>query len=108
MSSLFYKHDHLSFQEKKDLMIYAKSLCTTWYFDRLEEGCLARKPVDIDFNDAINLFKKEHLFTLVLRTYPNLYAEIGYSSLGSPSNYLWINVSFEDFQLIINKFKLIR
>lgn len=108
MSSLFYKHDNLSFKEKKSLMIYAQSLCTTWHYDRLEEGCMARKPVNIDFIDAINQFKKNDLFTLVLRTYPNLYAEIGYSTLGSPSNYLWIHVSFEDFQSIIEKFKLTR
>ncbi len=92
----FFSTNHLSFEQKKDLLNIAKEKSYNWWVDILESPCIYRKQIDMPFEEIMKKFDNKCHFHIVHRNLnTENYLEIGFCTLNSPDYFLWILLDVE-------------
>ena len=109
-----YNIDFLSRDQQIDIMQYAKSICSEWWVDELCcSKSWARKKIEMSWKDAIDYFRNAKgfcYFSVIKRRFTEpCYFEIGYRlDNGSRDLFLWINISEDAGDDLINEYSLKR
>ena len=110
MGHTFYNTEGLSLEQKKRILSDAKKLSTKWKVDKLDcSVSWQRRPADITFAKAKQMLDDKSHFTIVNRSYDvtTNFGEIGFRhSAEGVDTFLWILLSIEDMETIVNKYNL--
>lgn len=115
---IFYKVSDFSLLEKSEIIHYAKLKTTDWWVDKLDcAESWARQKVEMSFNEIMKKFTNTCHFTIIHRRgneeskHKDLWkwqGEIGFSTMGQGvEHFLWINISEEDLEKLVEKFELV-
>jgi len=101
MPNIFYQTRELSNLEKLDILRAAKEISTTWWVDILDcEESWARQRIKMSFEDICFKLSEPHGFTIIERNCHQTYGELGFSTFGNPSYFLWIETTIENLKKI--------
>lgn len=105
---IFYKISDLSLIDKSEIIHYAKRKATDWWVDKLDcAESWSRQKVEMSFSDIMQKFTNKCHFTVIHRRGYEKKGEIGFSTMGlGIEYYLWINISEEDLDELVEKFEL--
>ena len=99
MNKQVYNTDHCSIKKKKEILKEAYSICSSWWTDVLDcRISMYRKPIDIEFEEAMCYFRDDVYFTVIHRNSKRMidepdYLEVGFSTVDSgPTHFMWIIV----------------
>ncbi len=112
--NIFYDTSDLNLDDKRNVLNDAFHMDSTkWHVDVREPGEIARKKIDMSFDDILKKLEEEHHFVIIVRMSPlvegyaqETYLEIGFSTLTSPSYFLWMFLDIEKLGHFIDKYKL--
>lgn len=118
LQDIFYDTSKLTKNQFRNLMLEAQTLSFNWWVDRKLETSFSREQIDWPFKKAIKFFdrttrKNLHL-TIIHRRWlgkDKHHLEIGFCTLDSRNKangdiFLWIQVSLEHKDYLIEKYKL--
>jgi len=95
-SNIHYSTDKLSFEQKKQVLINAKSVSTDVRTEILDcSKSFRRQDIDMSFDEMLNKFdefKDQLHFTIINRRFDDDYIEVCCSTLSSPNYFLYIDV----------------
>lgn len=119
---IFYTTDHLSIEDKKNLLGDTKALCYHWHVDILDcSKSWSRERINMSFDDALSKLKANSHFVVIHRrgfiehkgkerdlfNMSEWCLEIGFTTMETPSYYLWINCEPEHIEYIKTRYKLL-
>lgn len=108
----FYNTRYLSLTQKIELLKDSKSICYTWWVDKLDCSIsFARQRIDMSFEEIMEMFSDSAHFVVIDRKFHPLdkvkHFEIGLSAMTSPTDYfLFIWIEDEKMPDILEKYKL--
>lgn len=121
-NDVFYETDGLTFEQKKEMLLYIKSLNPVWWVDIKEADSWHRKYIDMGFEEIFNKFKEDDYFNIIYRkgfkdqhkpmsdqpfNHKRWCLEVGFTtSLSTPAYYLWMYLPEDKVDKIINKYNL--
>lgn len=105
---IFYKTQNLGLSEKKELLKYANELSYDTSVQQIQPKSFQRKRIDKTFEWFLTILKNSDHFVVIHRKGYNdpYYGEIGVRTMDMNDYFLYINVTEEDLQKIVNKFNL--
>lgn len=117
---IFYDLSHLSLEQKKELMQYARSISFDWWVDKLDVGeHWRRQTIEMDFENVLEKCDESTIFNVIHRRgteewknvkpifrHRNWVVEVGFTTMTPISYYLWININEDKLDNIVNKFNL--
>ena len=112
LSDSFFITNKFDLETKKQILIDSKELATNWWVDILDiEKSFTRKKIEMSFEDILNKLQNNSHFVLIHRKgysgdEQEFYGEIGFTTMTSPSYFLWINLKVDDFYKIVEKYNL--
>ncbi len=111
MQDIFYKNDHLSLKEKKNVLIAAKKKSTKWWVDILDcRKSWRRQKIKMSFDDVLLKLKNNSHFVIIHRTgihrIEGEYLEIGFCTFGEEEYFLWIICSKDEIPYFVEKYNL--
>jgi hypothetical protein len=103
----------INLESKKNILHDAFAVNTEWWVDILDcSVSFYRIYVDMSFEDVLLKLDDSSHFVTILRTGKHRgcdnYGEIGFSTMKTPSHFLFIHVTEDDYWKIANKHKLER
>ena len=92
MSSFKLETAHLTFKQKKNILLKAKGICARWWVDILDcEKSYARQRVEMSFENIMATFSSKCHFTMIYRrNFGEDHLEIAFSTFTNPEHFLWI------------------
>ena len=105
----FYKTEHLTFDEKKQILNEARKKCFIWWVDKLDCGVSwSRKKIEMSFEDIMKKFNEKSYLVITLRDriIEGMYIEICFKTYESPNYFLWVRMTIENEVFFINKYNL--
>lgn len=107
MQHIFYKTE-FSISNKKKLLIESKDLSYHWWVDILDcSKSIRRQEIKMSFEDILNYLKKDSHFVFIHRRSPyEEYIEVGFSTMKTPSYFLWVYCDIRYLSYFISKYNL--
>ncbi len=93
MSNVNYKTHALSLEEKRQLLLKAKAVCSHFWVDILDcSKSFARQRIDMPFEEIMAKLDEKCHFTVIHRNFLPIdrYLEMAFSTMTSPDYFLWI------------------
>ena len=109
MRDIFYDIHKLTLSVKTDILIDAFSVKDDWWVDELNcSKSFCRKKIQMSYDETMKMFNDSCHFVVIERRkiLYNDYGEVGFSTLLSPSHFLWIILSVDKLNEIVLKYKL--
>jgi len=78
LPDVIYETDHLSLQEKREMLILAHQLCHDWSLGEVDDSGILHLSIRTPFEDCLKGFGEDDFFVFVLRSQHNE-IEMGYS-----------------------------
>lgn len=106
---IFYDLGSLSKETIVQLFQEAKDDCISWHYDILDcWKSYYRQTLDVSFEEAIDKFKatEDTHVVFIHRRFMNDHIEIGYSTFGAPSYFLFVYVNIDRLGMFVEKYKL--
>jgi hypothetical protein len=106
---VFYDIEKIKLADRKKVINDALAVSESWNVDELDcSKSFRRQQVEMSFEDIMKKFNKSCHFTVIHRKYftGEEYGEVGFSTMESPSYFLWIYTSVADLQTIATNYKL--
>jgi len=115
---LWYETSHLTLKTKRKLLVAAKGFSFgNYWIDVLHS--FQRKKIDMKWNDILDMLDNQSHFVVIYRrgyeswkenndtfNHQKWALELGFSTWGSPTYYLWIYIKDRYAELLIKNFKL--
>ena len=108
---IFYGIEKLPLEERVAVMDEAYAVNTRWWVDELNcDISWARRKIDMPYEDVMKMYSGDCHTVVIHRRGDHRpegrYGEIGFTTMGGVSTYLWIYVTEEDLFKIIKRHKL--
>lgn len=105
-----YNTQHLTVEQKIQLMKDAKERCFRWWVDKLDcKVSLQRKTINVPFGQAITRLSNWHIFSVIHRTFSENHFEVSFrANDGDRELFLWILVEPENFDELLKKYNLVK
>ena len=102
----FYKTEHLTFDEKKQILNEARKKCFIWWVDILKN--YKREKIDITFDDMMKKFKEDSHLIITLRDdiIEGMYFEVAFRITEIVDYFLWIKLNLNEEYYFVKKYKL--
>ena len=105
-----YKTDHLSLEDKIDLLKDAKEASYSWQIDILDcNVSFARQKIEMEFEEALKKCSTESFLSVIHRRgyeERKWHLEVCLSTMTSPDYFLWIFVPEDKIEELVNKYNL--
>lgn len=107
---IFYKLDHFSLKEKKDILYSANLLSYKRFIEFLDcEESFTRQKSNLSFDEIMSKCTDECHFVFIRRIHVDRseYGEIGFCTISqTPEYFLFLYVTIDDLEYLIDKYKL--
>ena len=112
---IFYKTNKLSLKKKIAIINDAKKVSMDWWVDILDcSKSFRRQRFEMSYEDVMEKFNNSCHFVIIHRMHSmhgisgdDENGEIAFSTLKAIDYFLWVNISIENLQKIIKKYKLV-
>lgn len=110
---IFYRTNHLSVLEKKQLCKEAREKCLKWWVDKLDcSESFARQKIEMPFTNILKKLKRGSHFVFIIRNMNFVYdkdqfLEIGFRTMTGIDYFLWIHCDIKNLDYFQKKYKLI-
>ena len=105
----FYKTEHLTFNEKKQILNEARKKCFIWWVDKIDCNISwARKEIEMSFDDIMKKFKEDSHLIITLRDdiIEGMYFEVAFRTTEIVDYFLWIKLNLNEEYYFVKKYKL--
>lgn len=105
---VFYNTRNLSFGQKKELLKFANELSHDTSIQQIQSGTYQRERIDKTFDWFLTIFEdRDHFVVIHRKGYEDpFYGEIGVRTMSMDDYFLYITITEEYLQKVVDKFKL--
>lgn len=87
---------NLTLAEKREICHRAYHKCFNWWADILDcSESFHRKQIDMSFEEIMEKLDDNAHFSIIHRTFDDDYLEVGFSTMKTPSYFLWMELDPE-------------
>lgn len=107
MNDIFYNTTQLSLSEKVMIIRDAFDSKSYWWVDILDCSIsFSRQKIDMPFEEIMSKFHNKAHFVVIHRNGVEEIGEIGFCTFTNPEYFLWIHLSVQNLNVLIEKYKL--
>jgi len=102
----YYKTEHLTLEEKIQILNEARSKCFIWWVDMLKDW--KREEIDMEFDNIMKKFKEDTQLIITLRDnmIEGMFLEFAFRTSEIADYFLWIKVNIKEEPYFVNKYNL--